>query len=139
MTARSSQSLRHLLKRHADALLEQSSKLARKLFLLAQRRFNLPIGHLFKDTAKIADNLKNNGAYIPGIRPGTATADYLDYVLTRLTAVGALYLSSVCLLPELILAKVQLPFYFGGTSLLIVVSTTIETFSQLATRGYRAT
>jgi preprotein translocase subunit SecY len=78
-----------------------------------------------------AENLRKMGTYIPGIRPGKSTADYLDHVLTRLTAIGSLYLASVCLLPEFILMKVSLPFYFGGTSLLIVVSTTIETFSQL--------
>ena len=71
------------------------------------------------------------GTYIPGIRPGQQTVDYLDYVLTRLTAVGALYLASICVLPELILARVSLPFYFGGTSLLIVVSVTIDTISQI--------
>lgn len=81
--------------------------------------------------AETAENLRKMGTYIPGIRPGKPTADYLDYVLTRLTAVGALYLASICILPELILAKWSLPFYFGGTSLLIVVSTTIETFSQV--------
>ncbi len=81
--------------------------------------------------AETAENLRKMGTFVPGIRPGKPTADYLDYVLTRLTTVGALYLASICILPELILAKVSLPFYFGGTSLLIVVSTTIETFSQV--------
>jgi len=81
--------------------------------------------------SETAENLRKMGTFIPGIRPGKSTADYLDYVLTRLTAVGALYLASICILPELILAKVSLPFYFGGTSLLIVVSVTIETFSQV--------
>lgn len=78
-----------------------------------------------------AENLRKMGGFIPGIRPGKMTADFLDYVLTRLTVVGALYLASICVLPELILAKVSLPFYFGGTSLLIVVSVTIDTISQL--------
>lgn len=78
-----------------------------------------------------SENLRKMGTFIPGIRPGKSTANYLDYVLTRLTMVGALYLASICILPELVLSKVSLPFYFGGTSLLIVVSTTIETFSQL--------
>lgn len=78
-----------------------------------------------------AENLRKMGSFILGIRPGKMTADFLDYVLTRLTAVGALYLASICVLPELILAKVALPFYFGGTSLLIVVSVTIDTISQL--------
>lgn len=78
-----------------------------------------------------SENLRKMGSFIPGIRPGKMTADFLDYVLTRLTAVGAIYLASICVLPELILAKVALPFYFGGTSLLIVVSVTIDTISQL--------
>ncbi|MFP6730065.1 MAG: preprotein translocase subunit SecY [Alphaproteobacteria bacterium] len=78
-----------------------------------------------------ADNLKKNGGFIPGIRPGKNTAEYLDYVLTRLTVVGALYLSAVCLLPEILSAKFSLPFYFGGTSLLIVISVTMDTVAQI--------
>ncbi|MBI1954199.1 MAG: preprotein translocase subunit SecY, partial [Proteobacteria bacterium] len=78
-----------------------------------------------------AENLRKMGVFIPGIRPGQATAEFLDYVLTRLTVVGSLYLASICILPELILAKIQLPFYFGGTSLLIVVSVTIDTIGQI--------
>ena len=81
--------------------------------------------------AETAENLRKMGTFIPGIRPGKATADYIDYVMTRLTTVGAVYLASICLLPELILAKVALPFYFGGTSILIVVSVTIDTISQM--------
>ena len=78
-----------------------------------------------------ADNLRKAGSYVPGIRPGAATAEYLDYVLTRLTVVGALYLASICILPEIILSRVSLPFYFGGTSLLIVVSVTVDTIGQI--------
>lgn len=78
-----------------------------------------------------ADNLKKMGAFIPGVRPGKNTADYIDYILTRLTVIGALYLASVCVIPELILSQVQLPFYLGGTSLLIVVSVTIDTLTQV--------
>ncbi len=78
-----------------------------------------------------ADNLKKYGGFIPGIRPGENTANYLDYVLTRLTVVGALYLSAVCLLPELLISKYKVPFYFGGTSLLIVVSVTMDTVTQV--------
>ena len=75
--------------------------------------------------------LRKNGGFIPGIRPGSHTADYLDHVLTRLTTVGALYLVLVCLLPEFLISKYSLPFYFGGTSLLIVVSVTMDTVGQI--------
>ena len=78
-----------------------------------------------------ADNLKKHGGFIPGIRPGQRTADYLDYVLTRLTAVGALYLAAVCVLPEILISRYAVPFYFGGTSLLIVVSVTMDTVAQV--------
>ncbi|MBX6368699.1 MAG: preprotein translocase subunit SecY [Rhodospirillales bacterium] len=78
-----------------------------------------------------ADNLKKYGGFIPGIRPGKNTADYLDYILTRLTVIGALYLSAVCLLPEILVAHYAVPFYFGGTSLLIVVSVTMDTVAQI--------
>lgn len=78
-----------------------------------------------------AENLKKSGTFIPGIRPGQSTAEYLDYVLTRLTVVGSAYLVTVCLLPELLKAKYALPFYLGGTSLLIVVGVTMDTVAQL--------
>ena len=78
-----------------------------------------------------ADNLKKYGGFVPGIRPGSATAEYFDYVLTRLTAVGGLYLAAVCLLPELLINNYGLPFYFGGTSILIVVSVTMDTVTQI--------
>jgi len=78
-----------------------------------------------------ADNLKKYGGFIPGIRPGTNTADYFDYVLTRLTTIGALYLVLVCLLPEILINYYGLPFYFGGTSLLIIVSVTMDTVTQI--------
>jgi preprotein translocase subunit SecY len=81
--------------------------------------------------ADTADNLKKHGGFIPGIRPGKRTAEYLDYVLTRLTFVGAAYLSIVCLLPELLISQYSVPFYFGGTSLLIVVSVTMDTVAQV--------
>jgi preprotein translocase subunit SecY len=79
----------------------------------------------------VADNLKKHGGFVPGIRPGKRTAEYLDYVLTRLSVVGALYLVIVCLLPEFLIAEVGVPFYFGGTSLLIVVSVTMDTITQI--------
>lgn len=78
-----------------------------------------------------ADNLKNHNGFIPGIRPGQRTAEHIDYVLTRITAVGALYLVFVCLLPEFLIAKTGVPFYLGGTSLLIVVSVTLDTVAQV--------
>ena len=81
--------------------------------------------------ADTADNLKKNGGFVPGIRPGKNTAAYLDYVLTRLTVVGALYLTAVSLLPELLISQYAVPFYFGGTSLLIVVTVTMDTVGQI--------
>ncbi len=81
-----------------------------------------------------ADNLKKHGGFIPGIRPGERTAEYIDYVLTRITVVGAGYLSIVCLIPEMLISYATVPFYFGGTSLLIVVSVTMDTVAQI--QGY---
>ncbi|KAF0223882.1 MAG: preprotein translocase subunit [Rhodospirillaceae bacterium] len=78
-----------------------------------------------------ADNLKKNGGFIPGIRPGKNTSDYLDYVLTRLTVLGAIYLTALSVLPELLISRFSVPFYFGGTSLLIVVTVTMDTVSQI--------
>ena len=78
-----------------------------------------------------AENLKKYGGFIPGIRPGERTAEYIDYVLTRITVIGALYLSVVCILPEILIGYTGVPFYFGGTSLLIVVSVTMDTVAQL--------
>lgn len=78
-----------------------------------------------------AEMLRKYGGFIPGIRPGANTADYLDYVLTRITAIGAVYLVFICLLPEMLISHYSLPFYFGGTSLLIVVSVTMDTVAQI--------
>ena len=78
-----------------------------------------------------ADNLKKNGGFVPGIRPGENTAQYFDYVLTRLTLVGALYLGMVCIIPEVLISKFSVPFYFGGTSLLIVVVVMMDTIGQI--------
>lgn len=80
-----------------------------------------------------ADNLKKAGGFIPGIRPGQATADYFDYVLTRLTTVGALYMSFVCILPDIMNAKFGVHFIFGGTGILIIVGVTVDTISQIYT------
>ena len=84
--------------------------------------------------ADTADNLKRMGGFIPGIRPGAATASHIDYVLTRITVVGASYLVLVCLLPEFLIREYSVPFYFGGTSLLIVVSVAMDTINQV--QGY---
>lgn len=78
-----------------------------------------------------ADNLKKQSGFMPGYRPGERTAEYIDYVLTRITAVGAVYLVIVCLLPEFLISAFAVPFYLGGTSLLIVVSVTLDTVSQV--------
>jgi preprotein translocase subunit SecY len=81
--------------------------------------------------ADTADNLKKYGGFIPGIRPGRNTAEYLDRVLTRLTVVGAAYLAIVCMLPEILISRFAVPFYFGGTSLLIVITVTMDTVAQI--------
>ena len=78
-----------------------------------------------------ADNLKKHGGFVPGIRPGAKTMEYLDYVLTRITVIGAAYLTLICLLPEFLISKMSIPFYFGGTSLLIVVNVTMDTVAQI--------
>ncbi|MBL9029301.1 MAG: preprotein translocase subunit SecY [Caedimonas sp.] len=78
-----------------------------------------------------AENLKKNGAIVPGYRPGRNTAEFLDYVLTRLTVVGAAYISLICTVPEYFISRYSLPFYLGGTSLLIVVSVSIDTVAQI--------
>jgi len=78
-----------------------------------------------------ADNLKKSGAFVPGIRPGEQTAKYLERILTRLTAVGAVYVTLICLLPEFLILKWNVPFYFGGTSLLIIVVVTMDFMSQV--------
>ncbi|MDR1333521.1 MAG: preprotein translocase subunit SecY [Holosporales bacterium] len=80
-----------------------------------------------KDTA---DNLKKSGSYIPGIRPGESTSNYIEAILTKLTLIGAIYLCFICMLPEILLSQISLPFYFGGTSLLIVVNVSIDTVAQ---------
>lgn len=89
-----------------------------------------------------ADNLRKYGGFIPGIRPGQRTAEYLDRILTRLTVVGAIYVAAVCMLPEILIANYNVPFYFGGTSILIVVGVTMDTTAQiqafLISRQYEA-
>jgi preprotein translocase subunit SecY len=80
---------------------------------------------------EIAENLKKHGGFVPGIRPGARTAEFLDRVVGRLTLSGALYLSAICVLPTILTGKFNVQFYFGGTSLLIVVGTALETFRQV--------
>ena len=81
-----------------------------------------------KDTA---DQLKKHSGFIPGYRPGERTAEYIDYVLTRITVIGALYLVVICMIPEFLISATGVPFYLGGTSLLIVVSVTLDTVAQI--------
>ncbi len=79
----------------------------------------------------VAENMKKHGGYIPGIRPGKRTADYIDRVLTRITLGGAIYVSAVCVLPSILISRFNVPFYFGGTALLIVVGVAMDTVSQI--------
>jgi preprotein translocase subunit SecY len=79
---------------------------------------------------EVADNLKNQNGFVPGIRPGKRTAEYLEYVVNRVLVLGAAYLAAVCLLPEILRGQFAIPFYFGGTSVLIVVSVTMDTIQQ---------
>jgi preprotein translocase subunit SecY len=81
--------------------------------------------------ADVAENMKKQGGFIPGIRPGKRTADYIDKVLTRITLGGAIYVSLVCVLPSILISKFNVPFYFGGTALLIVVGVAIDTIAQI--------
>ncbi|MCK0142585.1 preprotein translocase subunit SecY [Aliiroseovarius sp. F20344] len=82
-------------------------------------------------TDEVADNLKSQNGFVPGIRPGKKTAEYLDYVVTRLLTLGSIYLAAVCLMPEILRNQLAIPFYFGGTSVLIVVSVTMDTIQQV--------
>ena len=82
-------------------------------------------------TEDVADNLKNQNGFIPGIRPGKRTEEYLDYVVVRIVTVGAIYLAAVCLMPEILRGQLSIPFYFGGTSVLIVVSVTMDTINRV--------
>ena len=79
----------------------------------------------------VAENLKKHGGFIPGIRPGKKTADFIDKALTRLTVIGAIYVSVICVMPTVLISKFNVPFYFGGTALLIVVGVAIDTISQI--------
>ena len=79
----------------------------------------------------VADNLKKQGGFVPGIRPGERTSQYLEFVVMRILVLGSAYLAAVCLLPEVLRSQFAIPFYFGGTSLLIVVSVTMDTITQV--------
>jgi len=79
----------------------------------------------------VAENLKKNGGFIPGIRPGKRTAEFIDKIMVRLTVIGAIYVSLVCVLPTILINQLNVPFYFGGTALLIVVGVAIDTISQV--------
>ncbi len=81
----------------------------------------------------VADNLKRYGGFIPGIRPGRYTAEYIDRVLSRITLGGAIYVSAVCVLPTIMIEQFNVPFYFGGTALLIVVGVALDTIAQMET------
>ena len=81
-----------------------------------------------------AENLRKYGGYVPGIRPGDRTAEFIDNILTKLTTIGAMYLTLVCLMPEFLISKYPIPFYLGGTSVLIVVVVAMDTVSQVQTR-----
>ena len=81
----------------------------------------------------VADNLKKYGGFIPGIRPGRYTAEYIDRVLSRITLGGAIYVSAVCVLPTIMIEQFNVPFYFGGTALLIVVGVALDTIAQMET------
>jgi preprotein translocase subunit SecY len=83
------------------------------------------------NSEETAENLKRHGGFIPGIRPGKATEHYFDYLLNRITVIGAAYLTTICLIPEIALSQAGVPFYLGGTSLLIVVNVTMDTVSQI--------
>jgi preprotein translocase subunit SecY len=83
------------------------------------------------NSKETADNLKKSGAFVPGIRPGEQTSRYIDKILTRLTLAGAVYITVICLLPEFLIARWNVPFYFGGTSLLIIVVVTMDFMAQV--------
>jgi preprotein translocase subunit SecY len=85
------------------------------------------------NTSDVAENMKKFGGFIPGIRPGQRTADYIDRVLSRVTLVGAIYVATVCVLPTILISQFNVPFYFGGTALLIVVGVALDTVAQIET------
>ena len=119
--------------RDLSATLAPGQPLYVLLYALAIAFFCFFYTALVYDSKDTADNLKRSGAFIPGIRPGAQTAHYIDTVMTRLTAVGALYIVFVCLLPEFLILGLSVPFYFGGTSLLIIVVVVMDFIAQVQT------
>ena len=113
------------------ALLGRGQPLYMLLYISAIAFFAFFYTSVVFNAQDTADNLKNNGGFVPGIRPGESTANYIDYVLTRLTVIGSAYLCAVCILPELLISQYSVPFYLGGTSLLIVVTVTMDTVAQV--------
>ena len=113
------------------ALLGRGQPLYMLLYISAIVFFAFFYTSIVFNSQDTADNLKNNGGFVPGIRPGESTANYIEYVLTRLTVIGSAYLSAVCILPELLISRYSVPFYLGGTSLLIVVTVTMDTVAQV--------
>ncbi len=111
--------------------LSHGTKLYMLLYVLMIVGFSFFYTAIIFNPTETADNLKKYGGFIPGHRPGKSTADYLDYVLTRLTVLGSAYMALVCVLPEILVSQYALPFAFGGTSLLIVVSVTMDTVAQI--------
>jgi preprotein translocase subunit SecY len=116
---------------YISALLGRGQPLFLALFVAMIIFFSFFYTAVVFNPEEVSENLKKHGGFVPGIRPGKRTAEYLDYVLTRLTVVGAVYLSVICVLPELLIAELAVPFYFGGTSLLIVVSVTMDFITQV--------
>jgi preprotein translocase subunit SecY len=116
------------------ALLSHGRPLFLLLYVLGIVFFAFFYTAIVFNPTETAENLKKHGGFIPGIRPGERTAEYIDYVLTRITVIGAAYLAAVCLFPEILISWASVPFYFGGTSLLIVVSVTMDTVAQV--QGY---
>jgi preprotein translocase subunit SecY len=116
---------------YATSLLGHGKPLFLLLYVILIVFFAFFYTSIMFNPKETAENLKKYGGFILGIRPGERTAEYIDYVLTRITVIGAAYLSLVCLLPELLVGYTGVPFYFGGTSLLIVVSVTLDTVAQI--------
>jgi preprotein translocase subunit SecY len=115
----------------AMGMLQHGTPLFLGLFVVLIVFFSFFYTSLVFNPDETAENLKKSGGFIPGIRPGKSTSDYFDFILTRLTVVGAAYLCFLCVLPDILMKKFSLPFYFGGTSLLIVVSVTMDTVAQI--------